>query len=161
MKRWQQLPNPLKVLDYDGDTITWTHIVDRLEELEVDFRELDGPMYEKLRACEDDDALAARLFEVKFLQTSGALAQRYLKWRDEGDAVIDRQLRDETDRMYPMSLNNRRFSHRFPMGLDINDFEAEAIELSTEGAVRRSAEDKKHQQLSRPRRWWEACKSMV
>ncbi|KAJ4985379.1 hypothetical protein SVAN01_09134 [Stagonosporopsis vannaccii] len=163
MKRWQQLPNPARVLDYDGDTITWTHIVDRLAEFDVDFRELDGPLYEKLRACEDDDALTARLFEIKFLQTSGTLAQRCKRWKDHGDAIVDGQLKNETDRRYPMGLNNKRFSHRYPLGVDVNDFEAEPFEWTADGTARQSDKDKKQQrqlaQLTKPGEWWTALEA--
>lgn len=158
MRRWQRLPNPTRVLDYDGDTITWAHIVDRLDEFDVDFRELDGPLYEKLRACEDEDALIAILFEVKFLQTSGMLEQRCKDWKDQGAQIVDSQLKDETDRRYPMSLNNKRFSHRYPMGVDVHDFEAE-IMWTAEGAKGQSDADKKL--LANPGKWWTACGSMA
>lgn len=152
MRRWRLLPNPGRVLDYDGDKISWTYIVDQLSDIKVNFRELDGELYEKLRACESDDALKSTLSEIQRLQNSGELEERYSSWKDTSGEILDNQLRDETDRRYPRSLNNRRFSHRFPLGVDVNDPEAELLgEPIGDGTGRKSAVAE--QQLAKPTKW--------
>ncbi len=132
------MPNPARVLDYDGDRITWRYIVEQLGQLDVDFRRIDGKIYEELRACESHFALTNKLLEIKELQDSGVLEQRYKNWEDQGDKIVDEQLKEETDRMHPASLNNMRFSHQHPLGVDVNDPEAAPSEQAAIGAVLRS-----------------------
>lgn len=160
MKRWSALPNPARVLDYDGDAITWTHIVNRLGDSGINFRKLDGDWYEKLRACESEDALTSRLSELKFLHDSRALEQRYKRWKDLGSDLIDSQLREETNSRYPMGLNNKRFSHHYPLGIDVYDYETEPLEQTNDKSGA-GVHGTQLTQLVESRKWWKVCRSVA
>ncbi|KAH6618994.1 hypothetical protein C7974DRAFT_416328 [Boeremia exigua] len=135
MRRWRQLPNPAKVLDYAGGNLSWIHIVDRLKRANIEAEKLDGGLYEELRDCETYEALTAKIREIKQLQTDGVLERRYKEWQDQGDAIVDSQLKDETNRKTLVSLNNKRFSHRHPLGVDVNDPEASMLDLTAHGTA--------------------------
>ena len=157
VRRWCLVPNPAKVLDYDGDTIPWRHIVDRLGKFEVDFRKLDGELYEELKACENYNALTNKLFEIQQLQKSGALEQRYKKWKEHGDKIINSKLKAETDRRFPVGLNNKRFSHRHPLGVDANDPEARPRRQAAPKFRVVPKDQKQLEEQAEPKKWWKTC----
>ena len=150
MRRWRLVPNPAKVLDFDADDITWRHIVDRLDEFGIDSRKLDGVLYEELKACESYNALTGKLFEIKQLLKSGVLERRYKNWKEHGDKIIYGHLKAETDARFPVGLNNKRFSHRFPLGMEANDPQ---IELLTQPLESDMVVKQTEKQVG-PETWW-------
>lgn len=122
MRRWRLAPNPSKVLDFHtSDPLSWPYITSRLVDAGIDPRLLDGPRYEALRGCATDHALSAALLELRDHQASGLLGRRYRNWSNHGDAIIRDTLQTETEKKFPVGLNNTRFSHRFPRGVECTD----------------------------------------
>ncbi|KAF2624199.1 hypothetical protein BU25DRAFT_461383 [Macroventuria anomochaeta] len=166
VKRWRALPNPTKVLDYDGGKIPWKHIVGRLGKFEVDFRKLDGGLYEELRACENYNDLTAKLFEIQQLQKSGALEKRFKKWKEQGDRMLHNKLKAETSSKFTVGLNNKRFSHKHPLGIDANDLEAEKLTQATQNVAPKSnvaSQDQKQleEQAEPKKKWVRGCLDTV
>lgn len=94
----------------------------RLAEFDLDFRKIDMELYLKLKACNTHDELTAEMEKVKELKQSGLLERRHANWRRFEDRAVYYELRKITEkRDRPEGMNDMRFSHRFPTGIQYND----------------------------------------
>ncbi|KAF3008913.1 hypothetical protein E8E13_011248 [Curvularia kusanoi] len=121
MRRWRLFPNPARVLDFDSDNVSWRQIIARLDELGIDFRKLDIKLYNELKSCETHEDLDIKLSSVQHMKESGVLELRYNNWRRHSEQMVYYELKLETEKRFPVSLNHMRFSHTFPLGIECND----------------------------------------
>ncbi|KAF3048093.1 hypothetical protein E8E12_010238 [Didymella heteroderae] len=127
IKRWREIPNPAHVLElgvpvqYMG-SIAWTHIVKRMRDLEIDPHKLDMQQYQVLQNITTYRILTAALLEMKQADEDGTYDERFKKWNKGSDKVLfDWQTRIMNNRRQDSGMNNRRFSHRYPKGIDADD----------------------------------------
>ncbi|KAF1925461.1 uncharacterized protein M421DRAFT_7935 [Didymella exigua CBS 183.55] len=127
IKRWRQIPNPAHLLELGisgqgGGCITWTYIVQRMKDLDIDPAKLDMEFYQGLIEVKTYRDLTARLLKLKEMAEDGTLDERFQKW----DKVRDKRLYDwqttiMAEKKNDPGMNNRRFSHRHPMGIAMDD----------------------------------------
>lgn len=152
LNRWKVLANPAKVLDYDGGRMHWKYIVERLGLVNVDSKKIDMKLYEELRTCENEDALAVKLLEVQQLRNSGALEQRFKRWEEVAERTLFNRWKAETAKTADAGFYNKRFSHRHPMGVDVNDLVAEIPTQNEAPRDQMQIED-----LAEEKGWWRMC----
>lgn len=134
-KRWRALPNPAKIYGDEGARTPWKKIANQLRQLNVDFRQIDLKTYNELRASEGE-TLHNRIRQVQQWQKSGALEQRWKEFRENEEAEFAKYLPElEAQRKDERGdgMNNRRFSHARPLGVETN---AARITPQTEAAAR-------------------------
>jgi hypothetical protein len=144
MRRWRESPNPPRILNEDRGQITWKHVVRHLGQLGIDVNKLDLALYEELRACDTYNALTTKLLEIQKLQRTGALEDRSKKWKREGIKKYDEMLRAEAKTKFTVGLNNKRFSHQYPRGIDVNEL---GEILATHALLRIHVEPKPKEQV--------------
>lgn len=161
MKRWRETPNPHAVLNEATSHITWEHIVHRLRQFDIDVNKLDLELYEELRACDTYNALTTKLLEIQRLRRSGALEERSRKWKQEGWREYDEKLKKKArDEVY-VGNNNKRFSHAFPLGIDVHELEEMTL---TKALQSRYVEPELPELVvlqEEPQDYWQLCKAKV
>lgn len=94
----------------------------RLTEFDLDFRKIDMELYLRLKACATHEELTAEMEKINELKQSGLLERRHANWRRFEDRAVYYELRKITEkRDRPEGMNDMRFSHRFPTGIQYND----------------------------------------
>ena len=127
IKRWREIPNPAHVLElgvpvqYMG-SIAWTHIIERMREFDINPHKLDMTQYCVLQNITTYRVLTATLLEMKTATEDGTYEERWKKYaKTQEKELFDWQIRIMQNKKTEIGLNNRRFSHLFPKGVDVDD----------------------------------------
>ena len=130
INRWQEIPNPAHVLElgapvqYMG-TIAWTHIIKRMREFNINPHKLDMTQYIVLQNLTTYRALTAALLEMKKANEDGTYEERWKAHSKIQDKFLfDWQIRIMQNKKIDQGvtgLNNKRFSHKFPKGIAVDN----------------------------------------
>lgn len=102
--------------------MTWTFMVQRIEDLGIDPAKLDLECYEGLIEINSYRDLTTRLLKLKEMADDGTLDERFENWKKIRDKTLyDWQTSIMAERKNDPGMNNRRFSHRYPMGMAMDD----------------------------------------
>jgi hypothetical protein len=130
IKRWREIPNPAHVLElgapvqYMG-TIAWTHIIKRMRESNIDPHKLDMTQYIILQNLTANSVLTAALLEMKKAIEDGTYNERWKAYEKiQHRELFDWQMRIMQNKKIEQGvtgLNNKRFSHKFPKGVAVDN----------------------------------------
>lgn len=127
IKRWRKIPNPAHLLELGvpgqgKGTISWSYIVQRMDDYKIDPAKLDMKMYKELLDIKTYRDLTAELIKIKEMAEDGTLDERYKKWEEVREKTLYHwQTTIMADRKCDSGTNNKRFSHRYPLGIDVHD----------------------------------------
>lgn len=105
-------------------TIAWTHIVKRMREFDIDPHKLDMQRYMVLQNITTYRVLTAALLDMKKANEDGTYEERWKKYaKNQEKEFFDWQTRIMHNKksILDSGTNNRRFSHRYPKGIDVDD----------------------------------------
>jgi len=106
-------------------SIAWTHIVKRMREFDIDPHKLDMTQYCVLQNITTYRVLTAALLEMKQAVEDGTYEVRWKKYAKIQDKeLFDWQMRimhNKKTATGVTGLNNKRFSHRFPKGVNVDN----------------------------------------
>jgi hypothetical protein len=131
INRWRDIPNPAHILELGVPVqcqgkISWTHIVKRMRDLDIDPAKLDMEMYQVLQNVETYRDLTAKLLEFKEMVDNGTYDERFKAWEEVREQKLhDWQTRIMNKKGIVRGSSDKRFSHQYPLGIEVDDPQAD------------------------------------
>ncbi|KAJ4381117.1 hypothetical protein N0V86_003464 [Didymella sp. IMI 355093] len=124
---WRDIPNPAHILELGVPVqcqgkIAWSHIVKRMRDLDIDPAKLDMKAYQVLQNVETYRDLTAKLLELKETVDNGTYDERFKAWEEVREKKLyNWQTRTMNKKGTVRGLNDKRFSHQYPLGIEVDD----------------------------------------